>query len=133
MTLVVVAAVFLLTSAGVYLLLARRVFPTIVGLALLGHAINLTVLSAGRVHDAAPLLGPGGEVPLGIADPVPQALVLTAIVISMAVTLYLVAIMAVTARRDGIADVEPLPDRDDGPMGDDELPPPARGSDKEAS
>jgi multicomponent Na+:H+ antiporter subunit C len=126
--LVLVATVFLLTSAGVYLLLARRVFPTIVGLALLGHAVNLIVLSAGRVRDAAPLLGEGGTGPAGIADPVPQALVLTAIVISMAVTLYLVAIMAVTARRDGIADVEPLPDRDDGPLGDDELPPPASRS-----
>ena len=128
MALVLVVSVFLLMTAGVYLLLARRLFPTIVGLALIGHAVNLVVLSAGRPRQAAPLLGPGGVVPSGIADPVPQALVLTAIVISMAVTLYLVAIMAVSAKRDGVVEVEPLPESDDGPIGDDELPPTPRST-----
>ena len=101
MALVVVLTVFLLASVGVYLLLARRTFPTILGVSLIGHAVNLIVLSAGRVRSTAPLLEKG-EGSKGLvetmADPMPQALVLTDIVISMAITLYLIAVMGLTAK-----------------------------------
>lgn len=109
MSLVLVLSVFLLMTAGVYLLLGRETFTCIVGVALLGHAVNLLVVAAGRVRAAPPLLPPELQVPAGIADPVPQALVLTAIVISMAVTLYLIAAMTATAVGDDIATVEPPP------------------------
>lgn len=115
MALVVVMAVFLLMSVGVYLLLARRTFPTILGVSLIGHAVNLIVLSAGRVRSTAPLLQEG-EAPRDLvetmADPMPQALVLTAIVISMAITLYLIAVMGLKAKREGIIDVTSIPESD---------------------
>jgi len=52
-----------------------------------------------------------------VADPLPQALVLTAIVISMAVTLYLIAVMGVTAKREGVVDVQAAPEADDADVG----------------
>jgi multisubunit Na+/H+ antiporter MnhC subunit len=90
-------AVGLLTAVGVYLLLARRAFPAILGLTLLAHAANLVVLAGGDRGEQAPIVVEGVDGGL-LADPVPQALVLTAIVISMAVTLYLLATFAVRAR-----------------------------------
>jgi multisubunit Na+/H+ antiporter MnhC subunit len=116
MALVVVMAVFLLASVGVYLLMARRTFPTILGVSLIGHAVNLIVLSAGRVRSTAPLLE-DGKASQGLvetmADPMPQALVLTAIVISMAITLYLIAVMGLMAKREGIIDVTIIPESDE--------------------
>ncbi len=104
MTPVFALAVGLLTGVGVYLLLARRVFPAILGLALLAHAANLVVLAAGDRAERAPIVIDGVERGL-LADPVPQALVLTAIVISMAVTLYLLATFAARARVFGADDI----------------------------
>ncbi len=119
MTFVVVAAVFLLTSAGVYLLLARRAFPTVVGIALIGHAFNLLVLSSGRLRSEPPLVRDGLGGVESMADPMPQALVLTAIVISMAITLYLIALMGLLAKREGVVDVVTPPESDEGQSEDD--------------
>lgn len=69
----------------------------IVGLALLAHGVNLFIFSMGRLRtDASPVLGKIGDLPANAyADPVPQALVLTAIVISFATTaLFLVVLIA---------------------------------------
>lgn len=109
---IVVAAVFALTSAGVYLLLQRRMMRVILGLALLCHAVNLILLSAGRAGLAPPLIVPGLRA-ADIADPVPQAFVLTAIVISMALTLYLLAGLAARALRGEGLDLD-APAEDDG-------------------
>jgi multisubunit Na+/H+ antiporter MnhC subunit len=97
MTAVLILAVGLLAGTGVYLVLARRVFPVILGLSLLTHAANLVMLAAGDASQRAPIVVDGVERQL-LADPVPQALILTAIVISMAVTLYLLALYAAGAR-----------------------------------
>lgn len=97
MTVVLILAVGLLAGAGVYLLLARRVFPVILGLSLLTHAANLVMLAAGDASERAPIVVEGIERQL-LADPVPQALILTAIVISMAVTIYLLALFTAGAR-----------------------------------
>jgi multicomponent K+:H+ antiporter subunit C len=90
-------AIGVLTGSGVWLLLRPRTFQVIMGLALLSYAINLFIFAMGRLAiDLAPILAIGG--PLAVehyADPVPQALVLTAIVISFATTaLLLVVILA---------------------------------------
>ncbi len=97
MTPVLTLAVGLLAGVGVYLVLARKVFSVILGLSLLAHAANLVMLGAGESAERAPIVTEGVERHL-LADPVPQALVLTAIVISMAVTLYLLAAFAEGAR-----------------------------------
>ena len=111
MTLVLAIAVALLVTVGVELLLARSLFRAILGFSLLAHAANLVVLASGE-GGSAPVLGAASDAP--IADPLPQALVLTAIVISMAITLYLVGLLWATARETGQATQETPPSSDDG-------------------
>jgi len=92
-------AIGALTGSGVWLLLRPRTFQVIMGLSLLSYAVNLFIFSMGRLGlevNKEPVLTPG--VPqdlLHYADPLPQALVLTAIVISFAMTaLFLVVLLA---------------------------------------
>jgi multicomponent K+:H+ antiporter subunit C len=74
----------LLTSVGVYLLLRPTSFSVVMGAVFLSYAVNLLLFSTGRLKIAsAPILSPDGA---DYADPLPQALVLTAIVISFAMT-----------------------------------------------
>ena len=90
-------AIGVLTGSGVWLLLRPRTYQVIIGLSLLSYAVNLFILSMGRLRvGAAPVLGADGvAIPGGFADPVPQALVLTAIVIGFATTaLFLVVLLA---------------------------------------
>lgn len=78
-------------GSGVWLLLRPRSFQVIVGLALLSYAVNLFILGMGRLRVGAPPVLPAPAV----ADPVPQALILTAIVIGFATTaLFLVVLLA---------------------------------------
>ncbi len=108
MIVVLALAVTLLVAVGVELLLGRSLFRAILGLSLLAHAANLVVLAAGGVGPAAPILARDG-VRGQTADPLPQALVLTAIVISMAVTLYLIGLLRAKARDLASVAVEPAP------------------------
>ncbi|MGY1694800.1 MULTISPECIES: Na(+)/H(+) antiporter subunit C [unclassified Geodermatophilus] len=80
-----------LYAAGVYLLLDRSLTRVLLGFVLLGNATNLLLLSAGGVAGLAPILGysDAGE----IADPLPQALILTAIVITFGVSAFVLAII----------------------------------------
>lgn len=97
MELVFAAAIGVLAGSGIYLLLRPRTFQVIMGLALLGYAVNLFIFGMGRLRNgAAPVLDPArGADPALYADPVPQALVLTAIVIGFATTaLFLVVLLA---------------------------------------
>lgn len=85
------------TASGVWLVLRPRTFQVILGLSLLSYAVNLFIYAMGRLHvDAPPIVGSDGVPDLAQhADPLPQALVLTAIVISFAMTaLLLVVLMA---------------------------------------
>ena len=112
MILVLALAVALLVAVGVELLLDRSLFRAILGLSLLAHAANLVVMAAGGEGPAAPIVdGTAGGA--ATADPLPQALVLTAIVISMAVTLYLVGLLRASARDLGSVTVEPAPAGDE--------------------
>jgi multicomponent K+:H+ antiporter subunit C len=87
-----------LVAAGVYLLLRARTFDVILGLTLLSYATNLLIFSAGRlVVGKPPVLRAAVEaIPANYADPLPQALVLTAIVIAFAMT----AVVVVVAMRN---------------------------------
>lgn len=86
---IVASAVGVLTAGGVYLLLRLRSFPVILGLTLLTYAVNLFLFASGRLAiDQSPILSP--QAGAGYSDPLPQALVLTAIVISFAMTAVLV-------------------------------------------
>ncbi|WP_415035471.1 Na+/H+ antiporter subunit C [Azonexus sp.] len=85
-------AVGVMAGAGIYLILRPRSFQVIIGLSLLGYAVNLFIFAMGRLHSGAPpVIGSAAH----YADPVPQALVLTAIVIGFATTaLFLVVLLA---------------------------------------
>lgn len=86
----------LLTAAGAFLTLRGRTFPVAVGITLLSYAVNLFLFSSGRLTiNGAAVLGTS-EV---YTDPVPQALVLTAIVIGFAMTAFLL-ILAMRSRAD---------------------------------
>jgi multicomponent Na+:H+ antiporter subunit C len=108
---VVVIAVFLLVTVGVFLLLHRSLVRVALGLACLTHAVNFLVLSAGRWGERAPLVTPGLRLE-DVSDPVPQAFVLTAIVIAMAFTLYLLAGMAAKTRKGGVPEIVTPPEGD---------------------
>ena len=85
-----------LTGCGVYLMLRGRTFPVIIGLTLLSYAVNLFIFVMGRLHSGAPaVIGSGDR----DTDPLPQALVLTAIVISFAMTAFLL-VLALRARAE---------------------------------
>jgi multicomponent K+:H+ antiporter subunit C len=95
MELVLAAAIGVLTASGVWLILRPRTFQVIIGLTLISYAVNLFIFSTGGLRVGSdPVLKSG--VDLGrYADPLPQALVLTAIVISFATTaLFLVVLLA---------------------------------------
>lgn len=84
---VVAAAIGILTACGVFLMLRARTFPVVLGLTLLSYAVNLFLFASGRLMlGAPPLIRDGGH----YTDPLPQALVLTAIVIGFGMTAYLV-------------------------------------------
>lgn len=82
-----------LYAMGLYMMLRRSMVKLIIGLALIGHAANLLIFVAasgrGLVRGGPPIIAPGDTVPAAaIADPVPQALILTAIVIGFGVLAF---------------------------------------------
>jgi multicomponent K+:H+ antiporter subunit C len=98
-----------LFAGGTWLLLRARVFPVLLGLTLLSYGVNLLLVASGRiVVDGAPL----ADVPLPRPDPLPQALVLTAIVIGFAMTAVLVALALrayAQSRSEHVDGAEPPP------------------------
>ena len=90
MSLVLAVATALLFSLGTWLLLQRRLSRLIIGLGLIGHGANLLLMLSGSRRGVAPFVGgTGGE---RVADPMPQALALTAIVIAFGLSAFLLAL-----------------------------------------
>jgi multicomponent K+:H+ antiporter subunit C len=90
MELLVASAIAVLTATGVYLILRLRAFPVILGMTMLSYAVNLFLFSTGRLAvNMPPILSDDA---VGYTDPLPQALVLTAIVISFGMTAVVVMI-----------------------------------------
>jgi multicomponent K+:H+ antiporter subunit C len=90
-----------LCAAGVYLMLRPRTFSVVLGLTLLSYAVNLFIFFMGRIRIGAPPIVDRSRAPTlaHYADPLPQALVLTAIVIGFAMTAVLLVI-SLRARAD---------------------------------
>lgn len=79
----------ILTASGVYLLLRARIYPVVMGLTLISYAVNLFLFAMGRLGTGVPaVIGKSAE----YGDPLPQALVLTAIVIGFAMTAFVVVL-----------------------------------------
>jgi multicomponent Na+:H+ antiporter subunit C len=95
------ALVGLFFAAATYLLLSKKIVRILLGIALLGNAVNLLIFTAGRlVREAPPIIAPDAEVPSGlVANALPQALILTAIVISFSFFAFLL-VLAFRAYQD---------------------------------
>lgn len=108
MEFLVASAIGILTAAGIYLTLRLRTFPVILGISLLTYAVNVFLFASGRLLTGAPpILRDGIEV---YTDPLPQALVLTAIVISFGMTAVVVMVglgAFFSANDDHVDDPEP--------------------------
>ena len=111
----VASAIAVLTGAGIYLCLRGRTFPIVLGLAMLSYAINVFLFAMGRlVVDRPPIYDKGLA---DYTDPLPQALVLTAIVISFGMTALVVVLALRTYLETGTDRVD---DRAEPGSGDDE-------------
>jgi multicomponent Na+:H+ antiporter subunit C len=101
-SIVLAVLIGVLAAVGTSLILQHTLTRIVLGLAMLANAANLLVLAAGGPPAEAPIIGRDGP----FADPVPQALVLTAIVIGLAVTTFLLAVAYRSWTIDGNDQVE---------------------------
>lgn len=104
MELLAAVSIGVLTTTGVYLLLRSTSFSLLLGLTLLSYAVNFFVFASGRLRVGAPPLIGGSSA--AYADPLAQALVLTAIVISFAMTAFVVVLAIAAYVRQGHDRVE---------------------------
>jgi multicomponent K+:H+ antiporter subunit C len=97
----VASSIGVLTAVGIFLVLRRRTFPVVIGLSFLSYGVNLFLFAMGRLTiDRPPIIDSGSA---GYTDPLPQALVLTAIVISFGMT-ALVVVLSLRAHLETGAD-----------------------------
>ena len=99
-----------LVAASVYLMLARNILRFVFGLVLLSNAANLTIFTAGRVTRAEPPLVPDGLAApaIEVANALPQALILTAIVIGFGLLAFTLALVFRGYRTIGTLDTEAM-------------------------
>jgi multicomponent Na+:H+ antiporter subunit C len=81
-------------TIAIYLLMSKFIIRMLLGVAILGNAVNLLIFTSGRImREVPPVIGPGLDVPAGpVANPLPQALILTAIVISFSFFAFLLVL-----------------------------------------
>ncbi|SBS33387.1 Na(+)/H(+) antiporter subunit C [Marinomonas aquimarina] len=99
-----------LVAAGIYLLLERHVLRVLFGLILLSSALNLAIFTAGRLTPGLlPLIGADATLPPdGAANPLPQALILTAIVIGFGLLIFALLLFYRAYYQTGSADVDDM-------------------------
>ena len=90
-----VVLVGLFFAAGIYLMLSRHIIRILLGVVLFGNAVNLLIFTNGRIiREVPPVIGEGLDTPAGlVANPLPQALILTAIVISFSFFAFLLVLV----------------------------------------
>ena len=103
MELLMATGIGALTAVGLYLILLRRSFPVVIGLTFLSYAVNVFLFVMGRLAvDRPPIVGTSAA---GYTDPLPQALVLTAIVITFGMTALIVVLSLRAFLETGVDDV----------------------------
>ena len=117
MELMLAISLGLLTAVGLWLLLRARTFDAILGLTLLSYAVNVFIFLMERVRIGVPPIIAKGTAPTlaNYADPLPQALVLTAIVISFGMTALLLVIALRTQAETGSDHVDGAESQEGGP------------------
>lgn len=110
MTLLLAIAAGVLFAAGIYMMLRRSLVKILVGLLLLGYAVNLLLFNSANLVPGKPPIIPVSETvpPAGYADPIPQALILTAIVISFGVTAFAIVLIRQTYQVSGTDDLNEM-------------------------
>jgi multicomponent Na+:H+ antiporter subunit C len=110
MTLLLAIITGVLYAAGIYLMLRRSMVKVIFGLILLGHAANLMIFTVGRLCKGAPAFVDEGAMRAAepFADPLPQALILTAIVIGFGVQAFTIVLFKRTYRTLGTEDLDEM-------------------------
>jgi multicomponent Na+:H+ antiporter subunit C len=109
-------------AAGVFLLLSRSVLRVVIGVSLIGSAANLMLFTSGRVGSGSPpVIEKGLEALVDGSNPLPQALVLTAIVIGFALTCFSLVLALSVKQETGEGDTDALRDAEP-PAGDDGKP-----------
>lgn len=100
----------LMYAAGVYLLLRRSIVKLILGIIFMGNATNLVIFVAGGLTKASPAFIEAGQTTATneVADPLPQALILTAIVIGFAITAFALALMYRFYKITGTEDMDEI-------------------------
>ncbi|WP_110928635.1 Na(+)/H(+) antiporter subunit C [Bacillus massiliglaciei] len=110
MEIVMAAVIGILFMCATYLMLSKSILRIIIGTSLLSHGAHLLILTMGGLKGGSvPLLGEGAN---SYADPLPQALILTAIVISFGVTSFLLVLAYRTYQELGTDDMEQLKGND---------------------
>lgn len=99
-----------LTSAGVYLILERSLTRMLLGLLLISNAINLLILNAGGPSGNPPVRGRTSGTETATADPLAQAMILTAIVITMGVAAFVLALTYRSFRINTIEEISNDPE-----------------------
>lgn len=99
-----------LYAAGLYMLVRRSVVKLLLGLVLLGHATNLLIFAASGLTRGAPIIAAADEMapPSSVGDPVPQALVLTAIVIGFGIQAFALVLFKRLHQVIGSADLDEI-------------------------
>jgi multicomponent Na+:H+ antiporter subunit C len=112
----------LLFATAIYLILSRHIIRILLGVAILGNAVNLTIFTNGRItREIPPIIPEGSPMPeVAIANPLPQALVLTAIVISFSFFAFLLVLVFRSYQELGTDDTDEM--REAEPTGE-ALPP----------
>jgi multicomponent Na+:H+ antiporter subunit C len=97
-------------ATSIYLMLSRHIIRILLGVAILGNAVNLTIFTNGRTtREVPPIIPEGAAVPdAAIANPLPQALVLTAIVISFSFFAFLLVLVFRSYQELGTDDTEEM-------------------------
>jgi multicomponent Na+:H+ antiporter subunit C len=110
MEVILAIVIGVLYAGGIYLMMRRNLVQLIIGLGLLSHGANLLIFVAGGLRSSrAPILHEGEKAFAAIpADPLPQALILTSIVISFAVTAFALVLFLRTYQTVGTDDVDEM-------------------------
>lgn len=97
-------------AVSIYLMLSRHIIRILLGAAILSNGVNLTIFTNGRItREIPPFIAPDAYVPLeGIANPLPQALVLTAIVIAFSIFAFLLVLVFRSYQELGTDDTEEM-------------------------
>lgn len=111
MSWILAIAIGAIIAAGIYLALSRSALRVVIGVSLIGSAANLLIFTSGRVGNGVAPVIPAGQTEIANAtNPLPQALVLTAIVIGFALTCFSLVLALTVKQKTSVSDVDELRD-----------------------